>query len=455
MQSFFSPSGRKLRSKTDLARYLEEEGITELTADDFDFTVRGKHHSVAQPSKRKITEDVGSEIKRKRGRPSKVSKEIRESKSPLKVGTASKKRQLSQSTEKTASRKSVVSQSKERNDSPKKGKTITQRLVIKMAFTTGESHPKSRKRKSKNLKSAKRKVKSDLDKQQGGSGANENNSDMSSKGVVRREKRKEHYMTPKKNPRFREAVEEDKDVKSHGANVFDLFDREGHMVIGMETNLNMDKDDSIVNGAQNGNQFKESDLSHSSAAVSDDSKSLGRLKRRRSSNIDYALLSGKNRRISFERRTSARRSDSEISSVNQTSNRSDQVTGLDSPDYKSDAAELSEQKVLSSNNSAFRTRENVNTDDDDDDDSEKDRSIELLKCPPKDLIKECSPSPSPSLSPTPHQPSSHPAQSDTTSPQSTSPEAEKSASTEQSEIQVEADDNALDIGKVGVIAHKT
>lgn len=103
----------------------------------------------------------------------------------------------------------------------------------------------------------------------------------------------------------------------------------------------MDKDDSIVNGAQNGNQFKESDLSHSSAAVLDDSKSQSRLKRRSSSNIDYALLSGKNRRISFERRTSARGSGSEISSVNQTSNRSDRVSGLDSPDYKSEAAELS------------------------------------------------------------------------------------------------------------------
>lgn len=443
MQSSFSPSGRKLRSKTDLARYLEEEGITELTADDFDFTVRGKHQSVAQPSKRKITEDVGSEIKRKRGRPSKVSKEIRESKSLLKAGTTSKKRQLTQSTEKTASRKSIVSQSKEKNDSPKKGKTITQRLVIKMAFTTGESHPKSRKRKSKNLKSVKRKVKPDKDRQQDVSVANKKNSDTLSKEIVGGEKREERYMTPKKNPRFREVVEEDKDgVKSHGANVFDMFDREGHMVIGMEANLNMDKDDSIVNGAQNGNQFKESDLSHSSAAVLDDSKSQSRLKRRSSSNIDYALLSGKNRRISFERRTSARGSGSEISSVNQTSNRSDRVSGLDSPDYKSEAAELSEQKVLNTNSSAFRTHENVNTVDDD---SEKDRSVELLKCPPKDVIKECPPS----SSPTPHQPSSHPAQSDTKSSQSTSPEVETSASTEQREIQVEADDNALDIGKVG------
>lgn len=43
-------------------------------------------------SKRKIIEDVGSEIKRKRGRLSKVSKEIRESKSFFKVGIISKKR---------------------------------------------------------------------------------------------------------------------------------------------------------------------------------------------------------------------------------------------------------------------------------------------------------------------------------------------------------------------------
>lgn len=127
------------------------------------------------------------------------------------------------------------------------------------------------------------------------------------------------------------------------------------------------------------------------------------------------------------------------------------MTGLDSPDYKSDAAELSEQKVLSTNRLEFRTLEKVNNDDDDD--SEKDRSDELLKCPPKDVIKECPPSPS--LIPTPHQPSSHHAQSDTKSPQCANPEMEKSASTEQSEIQVEGDDNALDIGKVGEIAHKT
>lgn len=56
-------------------------------------------------------------------------------------------------------------------------------------------------------------------------------------------------MILKKNLRFREVVEEDKDgVKSYGVNVFDLFDREGYMVIGMEVNFNMDKDDSIVNG---------------------------------------------------------------------------------------------------------------------------------------------------------------------------------------------------------------
>lgn len=78
-------------------------------------------------------------------------------------------------------------------------------------------------------------MKSDKDRQQDVSVANQKNSDTLSKEIVGGEKREERYMTPKKNPRFREVVEEDKDgVKSHGANVFDLFDREGHMVIGME-----------------------------------------------------------------------------------------------------------------------------------------------------------------------------------------------------------------------------
>lgn len=78
---------------------------------------------------------------------------------------------------------------------------------------------------------------------------NKKNSDTISKEIVGGEKREERYMILKKNLRFREAVEEDKDdVKSYGVNVFDLFDREGYMVIGMEVNFNMDKDDSIVNG---------------------------------------------------------------------------------------------------------------------------------------------------------------------------------------------------------------
>ena len=53
---FFSPSGRKFRSRTELAGYIAAEGITDINADEFDFSVRGKGNALATktPAKRAV-----------------------------------------------------------------------------------------------------------------------------------------------------------------------------------------------------------------------------------------------------------------------------------------------------------------------------------------------------------------------------------------------------------------
>ena len=44
---FFSPSGRKFRSRSELAGYIAAEGITDISAHEFDFSVRGKGNVLA------------------------------------------------------------------------------------------------------------------------------------------------------------------------------------------------------------------------------------------------------------------------------------------------------------------------------------------------------------------------------------------------------------------------
>ncbi|XP_056000775.1 methyl-CpG-binding domain protein 4-like isoform X2 [Ostrea edulis] len=340
----YSPSGKKLRSKTDLARYLEEEGITDLNPDDFDFTVRGKHQSVGQPSKRKRTEAHKGEAKKRKGSLPRVAAAFKESrgkksltlkesrKKSLTLKESRKKSLTLKESRKKSLRRGTVNKeivvSKEKNDSPKKGKTITQRLVIKMAFTSGDSQHKSNKKESKTLKSVKAKVKSKSEK---------NRQDVSNvkcqlnivqkdKSDMLTERREDCYVTPKKNPRFREAVEEDSSgTKTHGANIFDMFDKDGHIVASNDMKSSVDGEDN-VNGAQNDNQFVKWDSGHNNSAVSNDAKSLTRLKRRSSGNIDYAKLSGKNKRVSTERKISSRKSEYGSFSVNQTA-----VKSVDKP----------------------------------------------------------------------------------------------------------------------------
>ncbi|XP_061187716.1 uncharacterized protein LOC133195790 [Saccostrea echinata] len=317
----YSPGGRKLRSKTDLARYLEEEGITDLNADDFDFTVRGKHHAVGHTGKRKRTEadrnksidpdkSEGTDIKKRKSSIPKVT-----------AATFNKTRKKSQKRANT-NKKAVLSQVKD--DSPKKGKSISQRLVIKMAFSAGESPHKSKKKDTTKIKSVKRKVKSD-NKQDDDNVKCQVSTAHGGKRTEETRRRGECYVTPKKNPRFREALKEDqKAVKAHGANVFDMFDKDGNICIEGEIKCNVDMiktGDTKVNGAQSENQFVKWDSNNSGSLSSDEAKSPTRLKRRGSGNIDYAKLSGRNRRVSTERKSLSRKSD-RGTSLDQTSDKS-------------------------------------------------------------------------------------------------------------------------------------
>lgn len=298
-----------MRSKTDLARYLEEEGITDLNADDFDFTVRGKHQSVGQPSKRKRAESHQGEAKKRKGSLPKVATTVKETRGK-KSFTAKEGRKKS-SRRGSMNKESVVA--RERYDSPKKGKTITQRLVIKMAFTSGESQHKSNKKESKTLRSVKAKVKRKSEKDRQDVSKVECEVNVVHRDKSDMERKEDCYVTPKKNPRFREAVEEEDlaETKAHGANIFDMFDKNGHIVTSDDVKPNVD-----VNCAQSENEFVKLESGDNNSSVSNDAKSLTRLKRRGSGNIDYAKLSGKNKRVSTERKISSRKP--EYGNVKQT-----------------------------------------------------------------------------------------------------------------------------------------
>jgi hypothetical protein len=303
--------------------------------------VRGKHQSGGQPSKRKGTETLKGEAKKRKGtetlkgeaRKRKGTEthkgEAKKRKGSLpKVGTAFKETRKKKSgtlkdrriKRDVSNKETLVTKSREKTDSPKKGKTITQRLVIKMAFTSGDGQQKSSKKESKTLKSVKAKVKRKSNKDR------QNVSDVKCQvDIIQRDKsdlvaerREDCYVTPKKNPRFREAVEDVSSVtNTHGANVFDMFDKDGQIVADSDVKSSVDGE-SKVNGTQSDNPCVKLDPDHSNAAGSKCSNSLTRLKRRGSGNIDYAKLSGKNKRLSTERKISSRKSENGSLSVTET-----------------------------------------------------------------------------------------------------------------------------------------
>ena len=82
--SYFSPEGKKFRSKTDLAGYFEKNAI-QLDIDDFVFSVRGKRDSAV------LVVKADSSVKRKPGRPSESAKTTETS---VKIKPASLARKL-------------------------------------------------------------------------------------------------------------------------------------------------------------------------------------------------------------------------------------------------------------------------------------------------------------------------------------------------------------------------
>ncbi|KAK2194256.1 hypothetical protein NP493_1g07011 [Ridgeia piscesae] len=55
----YNPDGKKFRSRTQLADFFASEGITDMTAGDFDFSVRGIHKGVTPAAKKSAKKAVG------------------------------------------------------------------------------------------------------------------------------------------------------------------------------------------------------------------------------------------------------------------------------------------------------------------------------------------------------------------------------------------------------------
>ncbi|XP_069140782.1 uncharacterized protein [Argopecten irradians] len=177
----YSPSGKKIRSKTELATFVKEKQL-DLDVESFDFTVRGKHHSTNQgsvtkkgqrrskaekimksptvKSTDKIKSPPRSSTKAikivsktpsragklktlKSGKPRKLEKKSFSSESVKFSPKLSRKRSRSNSKgdpPKEEPEQMPVQLGKRKNHSPKK--TLAQKLVIKMAFGPGVKHTK-------------------------------------------------------------------------------------------------------------------------------------------------------------------------------------------------------------------------------------------------------------------------------------------------------------------------
>jgi hypothetical protein len=113
--------------------YFRENDMNDINAEDFDFTVRGKHHSANQGGvnrKRKSTSTVGEKLaKTARIQKTRVTPKIPEKKK--KVKEKEKKPTPKKKLERVEDKKAIVSPSKKGVNT---GKTLAQKLVIKMAF---------------------------------------------------------------------------------------------------------------------------------------------------------------------------------------------------------------------------------------------------------------------------------------------------------------------------------
>jgi hypothetical protein len=141
--------------------YFRENDMNDINAEDFDFTVRGKHHSANQGGvnrKRKSTSTVGEKLaKTARIQKTRVTPKIPEKKK--KVKEKEKKPTPKKKLERVEDKKAIVSPSKKGVNT---GKTLAQKLVIKMAFSGSKEKTSS---KSKNVKAVKKGTKLKSSKQ--------------------------------------------------------------------------------------------------------------------------------------------------------------------------------------------------------------------------------------------------------------------------------------------------
>ena len=141
--------------------YFRENDMNDINAEDFDFTVRGKHHSANQGGvnrKRKSTSTVGEKLaKTARIQKTRVTPKIPEKKK--KVKEKEKKPTPKKKLEREEDKKATVSPSKKGINT---GKTLAQKLVIKMAFSGSKEKTSS---KSKNVKAVKKGTKLKSSKQ--------------------------------------------------------------------------------------------------------------------------------------------------------------------------------------------------------------------------------------------------------------------------------------------------
>lgn len=158
----YSPSGKKFRSKTELAVFFRENDMNDINAEDFDFTVRGKHHSANQGGINRKRKATSSTVGEKLARTAKIQKtrvipKIQERKK--KVKEKEKKPTPKKKLVREEDKKATVSPSKKGVNT---GKTLAQKLVIKMAFSGSKEKTMS---KSKNVKAVKKGTKLKFSKQ--------------------------------------------------------------------------------------------------------------------------------------------------------------------------------------------------------------------------------------------------------------------------------------------------
>ncbi|XP_063436009.1 uncharacterized protein DDB_G0283697-like [Mytilus trossulus] len=212
----YSPNGKKFRSKTELAVYFRDNSINDLNAEDFDFTVRGKHHSANQGGvnrKRKSTAvDNEKPVKTPKIQKTKATPKSQEKKK--KVKEKDKKQ--------TPKKKAECDEDKKASTSPQKkpinaGKSLSQKLVIKMAFSGSKERASN---KSKNSKATKKGSKLKSPRQP-------IKKKSSSTKKIDNESEQEENETSDSEDRLNDN-EDEKHVSnveegSHRSNVFDLF----------------------------------------------------------------------------------------------------------------------------------------------------------------------------------------------------------------------------------------